>query len=320
MSTHKAEVVPVKLERHPDADSLSIVKVFGAYNVCVRTQDWVGRNKGIYIEPDFVVDSTRPEFAFLHNGKRDKERIKVKRLRGVLSHGLLIPAPENANIGDDYLEQLGITRYEPPVEMSTGLSTSAPDLINVKCVGKYDLENWRKYCEVFEEGESVIVTEKIHGANYRIVWDGDQMHVGSRTQWKQKDDFWWKVLEDQNWIEPLVKAHPGMVFYGELAGQVKGFNYGTSPGKLDLFLFDVLKEDGTWMDAVDFLSFVPQEFSAPLIYNGAYNKLLMESFAEGDSYLGNHIREGCVIKPYREARTHVGRKALKLVSTAYLEK
>lgn len=63
-STHKAEVVPVVLEKHPNADSLSIVKVFG-YTVVVNTKQWEGHTKAVYIVPDSLVDASRTEFSFL---------------------------------------------------------------------------------------------------------------------------------------------------------------------------------------------------------------------------------------------------------------
>ena len=80
-STHLVEVVPIRLEPHPNADSLSVVRVFDGYTCCVRTADWVGKTKGAYIPPDSVVDSSRAEFAFLAG----HERIKVKKLRGIVS-------------------------------------------------------------------------------------------------------------------------------------------------------------------------------------------------------------------------------------------
>jgi hypothetical protein len=67
---------------------------------------------GAYIQPDSVVDTTRPELALL----AQPERIKVRRLRGVVSMGLLIAAPEGAQEGDDVAAQLGVTRYEPPAQ------------------------------------------------------------------------------------------------------------------------------------------------------------------------------------------------------------
>lgn len=67
-STHRVEVVPVVLERRPGADSLSIVRVVAGYTVCVKTADWRGRALGAYVPPDSLVDTGRPEFAFLADG------------------------------------------------------------------------------------------------------------------------------------------------------------------------------------------------------------------------------------------------------------
>lgn len=85
MSTFKVEVVPVKLEPHPNADTLSLVRVFDNYTVAVRTEDWIGRTVGAYIPPDSVVPAEREQFAFLIG----HPRIKAKKLRGIVSQGLL---------------------------------------------------------------------------------------------------------------------------------------------------------------------------------------------------------------------------------------
>src|ERR1035437_7205677 len=90
MSDHKCEVVPVVLEKHPNADSLSIVNVFDSYEVCVRTDDWVGIDKGVYLPPDTVVPDTE-QFKFLEGHLR----IKARRFRGVDSYGLLVPVPSD---------------------------------------------------------------------------------------------------------------------------------------------------------------------------------------------------------------------------------
>lgn len=38
LSTHRVEVVPVALERHPNADQLSIAQIYG-FSCVVRTAD-----------------------------------------------------------------------------------------------------------------------------------------------------------------------------------------------------------------------------------------------------------------------------------------
>ena len=80
-STHVVEVVPVTLEPHPNADSLSIVHVWD-YTVCVRTEDWRGRPMGAYIPPDSLVDTSREEFAFLREEGKTLHRVRAKRFRG----------------------------------------------------------------------------------------------------------------------------------------------------------------------------------------------------------------------------------------------
>jgi tRNA-binding EMAP/Myf-like protein len=118
-STHKAAVVEVRLEPHPNADSLSVVKVWG-YEVCVKSSDWVGIEKAVYIMPDSVVDVKRPEFTFLAQdaNSEGKARVKARRFRGSLSFGLLVPAPADASIGDDLASFFGVERYEPTMSRS----------------------------------------------------------------------------------------------------------------------------------------------------------------------------------------------------------
>jgi RNA ligase (TIGR02306 family) len=197
-STHKAEVVAVVLQTHPNADTLSIVRIWG-YTVVVRTAEWQYETLGVYITPDSVVPD-HPYFNFLagavgkeHPMLRDKDRrITARKFRGVMSEGLLIPLShikENwllswpsavaPSIGTDVAGMIGITRYEPPVKADTtqfgrgrGLhhvenETGPPSYI----APIYDLESWQRYgAETFEDGEYVTISEKIDGTNFRACY------------------------------------------------------------------------------------------------------------------------------------------------------
>ncbi|HYX23057.1 MAG TPA: RNA ligase family protein, partial [Thermoanaerobaculia bacterium] len=234
-STHRVEVVPVHLEPHPNADSLSVVRVFDGYTVCVRTADWVGRELGAYIPPDSVVPDT-PEFAFL-DGHR---RIKVRRLRGIISMGLLVPAPEGSGVGDDVAGLLGVTHYDPPLPISTGGETIKPP---PGYRPAFDVESLRRYASVFIPGETVFVSEKVHGANGRFTYleDGG-FFCGSRTEWKQEsdDNLWWRALRETQGLRDFLTAHPGVTVYGEVYGQVQDLRYGTKRGEVRFAAFDVL--------------------------------------------------------------------------------
>jgi RNA ligase (TIGR02306 family) len=319
MSTFRVEVVPVVLEPHPNADSLSLVKVFDGYTVCVRTQDWQGVDRGAYIPPESIVPNTE-QFAFLEG----HVRIKVKKLRGIQSFGMLVPAPEGSKIGDDVASQLDIVHYEPE------LSAVVKARMGEQCAPPpnpgfiYDIENWRKYRNYFIEGEEVVITEKIHGSNARFSFQGDVMYAGTHNYWRKPgDSICWKAIEQNPWIEAFCRLNPGVILYGEIFGSVqKGFNYGsTADNPYQFRAFDVFA-NGRFVDYDDALGGAESDFLVPVLYRGPYSHVIVEKFADGPSTLpgAKHIREGVVIKPVTERyQNHFGRMILKCVSFDYLE-
>ena len=314
------EVVPVHLEPHPNADSLSVVRVFDGYTVCVRTADWVGRELGAYIPPDSVVPDT-PEFAFL-DGHR---RIKVRRLRGIISMGLLVPAPEGSGVGDDVAGLLGVTHYDPPLPISTGGETIKPP---PGYRPAFDVESLRRYASVFIPGETVFVSEKVHGANGRFTYleDGG-FFCGSRTEWKEEsdDNLWWRALRETQGLRDFLTAHPGVTVYGEVYGQVQDLRYGTTKGQVRFAAFDVLV-GSEWKAPVEARA-LSTPFGLPWVPTIAeavpFELERILELAEGPSLVpgADHVREGCVVKPVVE-RTDptVGRVCLKVVGNGYLER
>lgn len=322
ISTHRVEVVPVVLEKHPNADSLSIVRVFG-FTVCVRTADWIGRETGAYIQPDSVVDSTRPDFAFLAK----HERIKVKKLRGVVSMGLLMPAPEGSSVGDDVSEWLGVTHYEPPIKGEPGTrggpsreATTPPAVY----APTYDVESARRFArDVMIPHEPIIATEKVHGANARWCFDGEKFHAGSRNEWKLdvEGNMYWTALRGCEALLAWLQAHPGDVVYGEVFGKVQDLNYGR-PGRVDLVVFDIMR-GCEWLPALPAREESLSLPWVPTVYQGTYDWETLEGLAEGPSLIpgADHIREGIVFKPLAErSDVRVGRVCLKVVGNGYLER
>ena len=317
-STHLVEVVPIWLEPHPNADSLSIVRVFDGYTCCVRTVDWEGKSKGAYIPPDSVVDSSRPEFAFLSG----HERIKVKKLRGIVSMGLLMPVSDDVELGTDLAEALGVTHYDPPLPASSGgEAAQAP----VGYRPNYDVDTLRRYAHVFEAGELIWVTEKIHGASARYCWVGDEMHAGSRTEWKResKNNLWWQVIERYPELTEFCRANPEITVYGEVYGNVQDLKYGAKAGEVCFSAFDLLR-GSEWINPAEARQIGASLPWVPLLSEGvSFDLETILTLAEGESLMtgANHIREGIVVKPVIE-RTHpeVGRVCLKVVSNAYLER
>lgn len=192
-STHKSEVVRVVKEPHPNADNLAVVRVFGGgHIVVVNKHQWNDGDLGVYVVPDSIVPTHKPEFSFLvKDPEKDPHyRVKSRRLRQLWSEGLLVPCPPGLKEGDDAAPLLGVTRYEPPEPGSTpgkglylgGEAATPPNLVSLK----YDLESWNKYKYLLNEGEEILCHEKIHGCNAKYVYHEGVMYCGSRTEWKKE--------------------------------------------------------------------------------------------------------------------------------------
>lgn len=85
MTNAKIEVVRVgAIEKHPNADTLGITRVFG-YPVIVKLGDFREGDLAAYVPVDTVMPEGE-EWAFLGKSPR---RVCAKRLRGVFSMGML---------------------------------------------------------------------------------------------------------------------------------------------------------------------------------------------------------------------------------------
>lgn len=201
-STHKCEIIPISLEPCPGSDFLSVVRPFGGYTVLVRTEDWKDKKLGAYVVPDSLVNTCRDEFAFLKTDAKYNEdsltpgdfaRIRAKKMRGIVSYGLMVPAPEGTTEGDDVSNFLGIRRYEPGIQQAAGSRrmgfftggevAKGPNLFSPK----YDVDSFQRWArQVFTEGEPVWISEKTHGQNSRYVFHDGQFFCGSRYEWKKE--------------------------------------------------------------------------------------------------------------------------------------
>ena len=334
MSTHEIPVIRInELQKHPNADTLSIVNVYG-WNVCIRTSDFNIGDLAVYIPPDYVVPTTRPEFSFLE----DKTRIKVRKLRGIISQGLLIKADPSLKEGENALDFYGITRYEPPEPMTTGGEVErAPSDIYAP---KYDVESFNRYNTIIREGEPVVVTEKIHGSNSRYCFSSadNRMYCGSRTEWKRESEsiLWWKCLKKNTWIEAWCRQNPDKVLYGEVFGNVQKLKYGAKPNDIFFAAFDIM-DKGNWLNyeqvqnemlawSMVYPTLNPETrlFTwVPILYVGPFDLAKAQGLAEGNSsWKGaeSQMREGVVIRPLEErTEASIGRVQLKIVSNRYLE-
>jgi hypothetical protein len=264
--------------------------------------------------------------------------------------------------GFDVSGALGITHYDPDEEGTKGENSNAPKLkrkyphsfrgwfnflrrrvrnffrIGPNTDGStdnislnipvYDVNALKNYPNTFQEGEPVIVTEKIHGSNARYIFMDGIMYAGSRKLWKSASSgcIFRKALKELPWIESWCRAHEGYVLWGEVGPSQKGFEYGTKKGDIFFFVFDIRTPLGEWLDREhDEAGLLAQlmEHSVPILYQGPWELEKIKSLVEGQSLVSraNHIREGIVVKSASERIVRgLGRAQLKLVSNAFLEK
>ena len=338
MSSFSVEVVEIPaFGQHPNADTLSIVSLFGC-PVIFRTEEFRALKKAVYIPVDAMVPLDMQAFAFLRNEKYKpgkKHRMKAKKLRGIFSMGMLVPIsalePEvqgtlDWELGTDISQHLGITKYEEPLDpVSFGKSQQESD---PGVIPHYDMESYRKYKNVLIENEQIVVTEKLHGCNARYFWhvkEGSEprFYAGSHGQFKKfhETNLWWKIAIQYD-LENKLKPFPNLALYGEVVG-TQDLRYGAKQGETFFTAFDLYNiEKGKFEDYDAFWDFctgigVP---TVPLIYRGPYLPEYMETLSRGDTTLApGQIREGIVIRPIKERWNYeTGRTLLKFVSEDYL--
>jgi RNA ligase (TIGR02306 family) len=326
MSTHSVNVIEIeRVLPHTNAERLEIVPV-GGWQAVVKKGQFLPGDRAVYIEPDYTVPTRRQEFSFLAKDGRERHRLKAVRLRGVLSFGLLIPLPDELKDrapGDNVMNDLGIERYEPPVKLAHSDELPIDECPQVYA-SKFDVESLQKFSDILVTGESVIVTEKIHGANARYLFLNGVFYMGSRTRWlKPNISHEWRRASDS---EPRIKAwcvaNPGIVLYGEIYGSVQSLKYGAKPGEIKFAAF-AASSNGDWIDTARLLDddALP---TVPVLYRGPYVPEIVLPLAEADSTVISaeigHMREGIVIVPERERRDdEIGRVALKHISNRYWE-
>lgn len=156
---------------HPKADKLEIAQIAGWQCIVQKNAYQVG-NLAVYIPIDSVLPDKVERVLFGPDSKikLSKSRVKSIKIRGAVSQGMLaqcetlgVPSKE----GYDCTKELGISKYEPP-EVPSHLGggpnqSKKPPKKNPYFKEYGGLDNFKNYPDLFQEGEEVVITEKIHG-------------------------------------------------------------------------------------------------------------------------------------------------------------
>jgi RNA ligase (TIGR02306 family) len=293
------------------------------------------------------------------------------------------------NEGDNMAEVLGVKKYEPPeptfsigpkkesikeqwqkllakeitlrrfVTKSVGIIKDqyfTPKKKLNPLFDKYtDIENVKHYNTVFKPGELVVMTEKIHGTNFRagclpryvtgtllrrlyqyvmssmgkkyeFVYGS---HTVQKTMMNSKTGFYagdvYGMISDRYKLKEIIPQD--YIVYGEIYGTnpenkspiQKHYQYGLTED-IDVMFFDV-KYKGRYLDFKEAWAFFQKLNlpTVPVLYYGPYSETEMKKATEGPSTVDvNIVREGSVIKPEKESTDMCGRKILKSINPDYL--
>ncbi|MFB6613642.1 RNA ligase (ATP) [Streptomyces sp. NPDC085524] len=349
MSTLRVTAEELTVHEHPNADALELAQV-GLYRAVIAKGAYRTGEFAVYIPEQAVLPAELIEELGLTGrlAGSSADRVKAVRLRGELSQGLVcrpralagVDLVKAAEEGTDFAELLGITKWAPPIPTSmSGDVEAAPDLLPW-----VDIENLQRYPQIFEEGEPVVLTEKLHGTAclFTYVVEGGRSIVTSKgfgskgLALKEEDrNLYWRAVRghDVPAVAEKLAARLGasrVGIFGEVYGAgVQDLAYGTDVRTADappgLAVFDVSAEiDGQvrWLDPAELLAGGELPL-VPRLYEGPYALDTVLEWASGRETVSGkalHLREGVVIRSATERYSPVvgGRAIAKAVSPAYL--
>lgn len=384
----------IKPHPRPEVHSLEIATVYDFDVVVSKSNNYKVGDKVFYVPigavlPQWLEDQLFPPDSKI---KLDKHRIKAIKIQGEVSQGMLIPVSEIKNpihsfmkdnnlyietidklsqlsklkIEDDAKLILDIVKYEPPELDSSNTVKANKNNPSKKNKGenpflkKYGgLNNIKWYPDLFQVGEEVSVTEKIHGTNFRCGWvprvdrtwfakvktklckwfgvkrNNVEFVFGSNNVQKNESErdpngyygknYYWEAVVKYDLKN---KLKPNEVVYGEIYGNPvqKAYDYECKPNERRLVLFDLKYEtddSSNWCSSEQLKEFCKERDLplAPILYEGPWDPEKIRPLIYGNSALApkQKVREGIVVKN-TGLDYQKNRKAVKMISPDYLMK
>ncbi|MGB3509143.1 MAG: RNA ligase family protein [Microcoleaceae cyanobacterium] len=163
-------------------------------------------------------------------------------------------------------------------------------------------------------------TEKIDGTNIRIMWDGESVRFGGRTDNAQIRASLIEVLQNKFTVDNMIavfKEQTEVCLYGE--GYGKGINKGGNylPSSVDFILFDV--KIGQWWltrDSIEEIGEILGVEIVPIIGIGKLDKaveLAKQGFISHIAENKQFIAEGLIMKPQQELFNRAGKRVITKV-------
>lgn len=219
-----------------NSDFLNKYKILGWQ--CISRGDYNVGDKVIYIRTDTIVQNKEnPIFSFL---EKQNWRIKTMKLRGEYSNGLILPwqefFSECPEIGTEVSEQIGIAKYEKPVNYTSG------DVLGqfpTQYVSKTDEENIQNIPKILNDirGKEYYASVKMDGSSVTYINDenGNFRTCSRLSELKEaSNSFYWIPVFKYDLKNKLPQ---GIAIQGELCGpKIQNNPIGLS--EKDFYLFN----------------------------------------------------------------------------------
>lgn len=354
MSEFSVKVYRAKILPHPDPEVTRL-------ELC-RIEDYISIvEKGIVKDGDLVAyipegsvvtEKIKEELRLGGNlSGANHDRVKAIKIRKIVSQGLIYPAKPEWVEGQDVTEELGVTKYEPPIPPAL-----AGEVYVLQGSERmvFDIENLKKYPNTIPENSMVEVTEKIHGTflmvrcipkaearevpgggNYRgriVVTSKGLLAKGQGLKHNERNEnnTYIRIARQYNlydFVERLSdELDTTVTLLGEIYGKgIQDLHYGTSEPKFAAFSLSSGPGEGTPYIYTYMKARLGKDIpTVPLLYVGLYTKEKVLELTSGrDSISNTHIREGVVVTHYPTYRDLNGElkegiTRLKSVSPEYL--
>ena len=266
--------------------------VIGGWNTIVKKGTHQAGQLVIVATTDAVIPLKLSDEYNVTSYLRKGQRVRTVKLRGVYSECLVISINPNFAIafseGQDMMEKLGITKYEPPVkqiQLASGRKIKWRDNQNFHIY--YKFPNLKNVAGMFTEEDMVQITRKIHGTNarygivkksklsfwdkvkkffrianewidYEYIYGSHNVEKGSDSQGFYSEDVWKTIAEKydiKNKLWDYVKIYnpkiigEGFILYGEIYGAGIQKNYEYGLKEIEFVGFDI-KENGEYQSTV----------------------------------------------------------------------
>ena len=345
----------------PGADNIELVTV-GGWNAITKKGEYKVDDLVIVATTDAVIPQKLSDQLGVTNYLRKGQRVRTVKLRGVYSECLIMSLSQvfksNMSVdgfveGQDMMEVLGITKYEPPAKVITLVSGGRKVKYhqNPNFHVYYKFPNQKNVPDMFNEEDEVVITRKLHGTNARYgivrkktlsLWDrvrlffGNQwagfeyvygshnVEKGSESQGFYSTDVWDDVARKYDIRKKLWEhvretydyLESGFIVYGEIygAGIQKNYDYGLTDIKFAGFDVEVDgKYEGYPAEVAHF-----DVMDLPKVENlywGHWNKEKQDKFVFNNNIEGTKVpHEGVIVKDVSGDR----RKVSKVINPDYL--